>query len=264
MAMALWLNLDRLLGARFLPVRQMGFYAVALTPRTNIEMVIVRACDVYFAMLSRHADLDERRSWNRRICVVLSSAAMPGLALVVAAAPTIIGILYRPEWAPAKVLFGILTARVMARGLAQVQYEYLLSTGNIRINTAAYIVAAAVQAAILVPMVRSWGVAGLASAGLVSTLAYVTAQTMPMKLRGDVGLLPLVVTSPGAPWAWGPWPSSSASGGGPGPRTADGRCPIESGKRTRTLSSARASGIGHRASIRLRERNSGDAAREVR
>ena len=68
MAMALWLNLDRILGARYLPVRQMGFYAVALTLSTNIEMVIVKACDVYFAMISRHTDLDARRSWNRRIC----------------------------------------------------------------------------------------------------------------------------------------------------------------------------------------------------
>ena len=93
-----------------------------------------------------------------------------------------------------KVLFGILTARVMARALAQVQYEYLLSTGNIRINTVAYFIAAAVQAAILVPMVKTWGVTGLASAGLISTLSYVTAQTIPMKLRGDVGLLPLAVT----------------------------------------------------------------------
>ena len=58
--MAIWLNLDRLLGLKLVGEREMGYYAVAWNLAAVAEGLMTRACDVYFSLLSRQSDPDEQ------------------------------------------------------------------------------------------------------------------------------------------------------------------------------------------------------------
>jgi O-antigen/teichoic acid export membrane protein len=187
MVMALWLNLDRLLGLRFLGEVRMGYYVVALNLTTMVEVLLARGCDVYFATLARCEDLDARNRWHRKACRRLSCWGMPAMALGVAAAPTVIGVLYDRRYAGAKVVCAILSARLMVRILGQVQFQYLLSMAEVRINTRSYVVALVAQAALLVPLVKSFGVVGLAVDGLISTTLLTGVQSFFLWRRGFGG-----------------------------------------------------------------------------
>ena len=103
LVMALWLNLDRLLGLRFLTGTQMGYYAVAWNLAMVAEALTSRACDVYFSVLTRQRDPDAQAAWHGRACGLLATAAMPALACGVVVAPKVIDLLYdrRYEGRPA-------------------------------------------------------------------------------------------------------------------------------------------------------------------
>ena len=168
--MALWMNLDRLLGLRWISATDMGYYAVAYNLMYAIEALMRRGCDVYFSMLSAYGDAHARDAWQRRISRAVAAWVMPVLAIAVATAPSIIGLMYDARYAAAKVLFGLLMARLMVRTLGQVQFQYLLALAQVRLNTQAYVVALVVQAALFLPLVRTWGVTGLAVSALASTI----------------------------------------------------------------------------------------------
>jgi O-antigen/teichoic acid export membrane protein len=194
LVMALWLNLDRLLGLKFVGQSDMGRYFVALNLVASLEAFLGRGCDVYFSMLSRCAELDRRQSWHRKAGRLLSTWAMPALAAGVVLAPPFFGILYDARYAAAKVLVGILMARFMLRCLAQVQYQYLASLAEVRLNTRAYYVALVAQLVLFLPLTKTWGVAGMAAAGLASEAIMVGAQSLILRLRRQGSLLPYLLT----------------------------------------------------------------------
>jgi hypothetical protein len=89
----------------------------------------------------------------------------------------------------------ILVARLMFVGLARVQFQYLLSLGEIRVNTTALAVACAVQVLAIVPLARALGTTGLALSGLGSAVAYAAAQALLLRLRGDEGRAGLLLAA---------------------------------------------------------------------
>ena len=172
----------------------MGLYAVAWNLAAVAEGLVTRACDVYFSMLTRRAGPDSQAAWHREVCRRVANWGMPLMALGVAAAPAVIRLLYDPRYDGARPLLAIFGARLMVRTLGQVQFQYLLARGEVRVATRAYAVALAAQAACLVPLVRLAGVEGLALAGLVSTTLLTATQSAFLKLRGDRSFAPLLAT----------------------------------------------------------------------
>jgi O-antigen/teichoic acid export membrane protein len=194
MVMAVWLNMDRLLGLKLVGEREMGYYAVAWNLAAVAENLMSRACDVYFSMLSRKGDHDSQRAFHHLITSRVAVRLMPLMALGVVASPFVIGLLYDSRYAGAKILFSLMMARLMIRGLGQVQFQYLLATADVKLGTRAYFVAMLVQMAILFPLARTYGVEGLALAGLISTTALTVVQTIFLQIKGVPSIGPLCWT----------------------------------------------------------------------
>jgi O-antigen/teichoic acid export membrane protein len=192
--MALWMNADRLVGLHFVTPLQMGLYAVAWNLSSVLEGLALHSCDVYFSMLSRINDLEARAAWHRRVCERIVIWAMPLLAVGVILAPVAIRVLYDRRYAGAGVIFAILMARLMARILGLVQFQHLLATGEVWIATRAFFVALVVQGTLLATLGRSFGVIGIASSGLASTIVLTGTQAAMIHFRGERGLRPLFIT----------------------------------------------------------------------
>lgn len=192
--MAAYMNVDRLFGLRLVDKREMGYYVVAVGLSNNVDGVFGRVADVFYTMLARQADPGVRRRWGSGVTMALAKYLMPALALGIVAAPVVIRLLYDPRYVHVGVLFGILTARVMVRSVGQIQFEFLLSTGDIRVNTAAFALAAVAQAGLMFPLGSAYGSMGLTWAALGSTLVYSGSQTLLMRARGDARLAPLGLT----------------------------------------------------------------------
>lgn len=194
LVMALWLNLDRLLGLKLVSPSEMGLYAIAFNLSAVLENLVTRACDVYFSMLAREQQGDAQTRWHEQVCQRAAGWGMPLAALAILMAPWVIWILYDERYAGAGLLFAIMIARLMVRALGQLQFQYLLAIAQVRIATVAYIVAVAVQAALLVPLVNHFGVAGMAICVLISTTALTTTQTWLLFRQSNRGLRPLIST----------------------------------------------------------------------
>ena len=194
LVMALWLNLDRLIGLKLVSDVAMGLYAVAWNLAAMAEGLLTRACDVYYSILARATDEEARESSHDALLARLAMFGMPLMALGVIVSPLVVGLLYSPAYAGAKPLVVILGARLMVRGLGQIQFQSLLAKAEVRLATRAYVVALIVQAAAVVPLSRAMGVAGIALSALVSTTALTVAQSFMIARRGGRVGVPLATT----------------------------------------------------------------------
>lgn len=194
LVMSLWLNLDRLIGLRFLSPEAMGLYAIAWNLATIAETMVTRWCDVHFAMLSREKDAEARKRWHELVSYRTARHVIPLMALAVLIAPVVIWILYDPRYDGASILFAILTARLMIRTVGQIQFQYLMVQSQVRLATRAYFAALAVQAALFVPMVETMGIVGLALCMLVSTTVLTLTQTALLYRRSWRGFVPSLAT----------------------------------------------------------------------
>jgi O-antigen/teichoic acid export membrane protein len=183
-----------LLGLRLLSLEEMGLYAVAWNLAAVLDGLLNRACDVYYSMLSRTADPVRRADWHETVCAQLALAGMPVFALGVLCAPWLIHLLYDARYAGASIPFALLAARLMFRGLGQVQFQYLLARAQIRAATVAYGTALLVQGILLIPLTRCWGGVGLALAALASMAVVTFVQSLLMWQRGQGRLAPFFIT----------------------------------------------------------------------
>ncbi len=196
LVMALWLNMDRLFGLRYLPLAAMGVYAVAWNLASVLETLVTRACDVYFSMLARRGD-SHQHDWHRTICRRAVIVGAPLGAVAVAISPRIIHLLYDRRYGAAGPLFAVMVARLMVRSLGQVQFQYLLARAEVHLATKAYGVALAVQAGLFCGLVPRLGTMGLALAALGSTSALTLVQTLLLARRTGWGLAGFVLTAAG-------------------------------------------------------------------
>lgn len=192
--MALWMNIDRLLGLKLLSDTQMGLYAVAWNLAAVAEMIVTRVCDVHFSMLSRLPDEESRRVAHDHLMGQLSRWLAPIAAVCICAAPWVIDLLYDDRYAGARGIFLILMCRVLIRGAGQMQFQLLLSENRIRIGTAAYLVALCVQAGCIVPLTRLFGVEGLAISVLLSTICVTATQALLSARAAGFELRPISMT----------------------------------------------------------------------
>ena len=194
LVMALWLNLDRLIGLRFISPAAMGLYAIAWNLSSIAESLITRWCDIHFAMLSREADEQEQERWHEMVSYRVARQAMPLMSLAMVLAPMVIWILYDPRYDGAGILFAILTARLMIRSIGQIQFQYLMVKSRVRLATRAYFMALAVQAGLFIPMVKTMGIVGLALCMLISTTVLTLTQTALLYRGNRRGFVPAMHT----------------------------------------------------------------------
>lgn len=188
--MAVWMNLDRLLGLKLISPVEMGLYTIAWNLSAVADGLCNRACDVHFSVLSGLSAGRVREHHHRTVmrrCCLLS---VPALILSVLISPIAIEVLYDDRYAAAGPLLAILAARGVVRGVGQAEFQLLLADGQIRYGTIAYATAAVIQASLLIPLVSAWGVAGLATATLISTIGFTTTQAVIVSVRGRHAFLP--------------------------------------------------------------------------
>ncbi|MFO0822173.1 MAG: oligosaccharide flippase family protein [Gemmataceae bacterium] len=173
LVMALWLNLDRLIGPRFLPLEAMGWYIVAYNLALTVEAFIIRKVDVYFALLSRLSP-EERVAWHHANIGRVMRFAGVTLAMAAAAAPLAVKVIYDSRYQPVGLLLAILSARLVFRTLGQLDFQLLLANGDVRTGTAAYAAGLVCQGTLVITLVCVLGVYGLAISLLLTT-AIVTA-----------------------------------------------------------------------------------------
>ncbi len=188
LVMALWINMDRLLGVRFVSLEQMGLYAVAWNLASVIEALITRVCDVYFSMLARKREDAAQTLWHQSICHRFACIALPLGVFFVAFSPYAIKILYDRRYGAAAPLFAVLIARLLIRALGQVQFQYLLVRAEVHLATRAYGVALVVQVVLFTLLVPKFGALGLAFSALGSTAALTLVQTWLLARRTGWGL----------------------------------------------------------------------------
>jgi O-antigen/teichoic acid export membrane protein len=176
--MALWLNIDRLVGLRFISATEMGLYTIAFNLVAVLEALITRTCDVHFSMLSRLQDEQAQNAWQKKVARRVTMWLMPILAGGVLLGQFVIDLLYDDRYAGAGIILSIFMARLMIRGIGQLQFQHLLARGEVRNATFAYAVALAVQFAVFLPLVTNFGAVGLAISGLISTTVLTVSQAL--------------------------------------------------------------------------------------
>lgn len=192
--MAVWLNMDRILGLSLVSTAEMGLYVVAFNLSVILETLLTRAFDVHFSMLAKLQTKEAQWDWQQKIQRTVLRVGMPCLAIAIALAPVAVFVLYDPRYAGAGILLAILGGRVMIRGLGQFQFQFLLVRGEIRCTTGGYLFAVAVQGLLLVILGPMFGVMGLASATVCSTLVVTLCQTCYLAYQYKYSFYDLVAT----------------------------------------------------------------------
>jgi len=177
LVMAVWLNLDRLIGPRFLPLDAVGCYIVAWNLAMAAEAVVTRKIDVYFALMSR-LPVGDRADWHQGMVPKVMRLVGPALAVGVAIAPLVVAVLYDSRYQSAGILFAVLLARLVVRTIGQLDFQLLLASGNIRPATVSYLAGAVTQGVLIVPLVLSFGVNGLAVSALISASVVTLVQVV--------------------------------------------------------------------------------------
>ena len=193
LAMALWLNLDRLLGLKLLPAAEVGLYMIAFNLAAAAEALVVRGCDVYFSSLAR-VPAEDRDWWHTRQTYRFVRYAMPLAAIAAAASPFAVTLLYDARYHAAGPLLAVLMVRLMIRGFGQMRFQNLLAGSRVWGATLAYLVAFVLQLAVIGPLVAAYGLIGLAVATLFGTLVVTLLQEIVTAWSRREELRPLAYT----------------------------------------------------------------------
>lgn len=184
LAMALWLNLDRLIGLRIVSVTEFGLYMVAWNLAMALEALLTRLVEIYFSRLAR-VPLQDRLTWHERSADRVLAIVGPILGMGTVLAPVVIHTLYDSRYHPAGILLTLLSARLFIRFTSQLDFQYLLVQGRLRPATWGYVGGAVVQAMLLAPLGMTWGASGLAIAAGISTVVVALIQaSLATDLRG--------------------------------------------------------------------------------
>lgn len=176
--MALWLNIDRLVGLRFMSATEMGLYTIAFNLVAVLEGLITKTCDVHFSMLSRLQDEQAQNAWQKKVSWRVTMWLMPLFAFGIMLGQFVIDLLYDDRYAGAGIILSIFMGRLMIRAIGQLQFQHLLARGEVKNATFAYGVALAVQLAVFYPLVMHLGGVGLAISGLISTTVLTVSQAL--------------------------------------------------------------------------------------
>jgi O-antigen/teichoic acid export membrane protein len=187
MVMALWLNMDRLIGPEWVGDAGMGPYVLAFNLAAAVEGLLSKALDVHYGQLAKkmasmgHADeldeLHEKAGQWKRLYV------FPAIVVISAVAPAAVWILYDARYATARIILPVLILRLIPRLHGQFHFQRMLAKGQLAPATIAYLIAALVQIAVMRPLCKldpyeyTWGGArGLALSVMISTVVWTLCQ----------------------------------------------------------------------------------------
>jgi O-antigen/teichoic acid export membrane protein len=174
--MAAWLNADRLLGPKLLPLEEIGLYAVAWNLAAAAEAFLTRGTDVYFSLLTRQPNGPARDCWHRRQSGRILAVAVPLIAAAAVVAGPAVRLLYDPRYHAVGPVLAVLVARLAVRLVGQLDFQFLLANGDIKPATVGYAIGAIVQLVAL-PALAAFGGIGLAASVFASTVALTATQT---------------------------------------------------------------------------------------
>jgi O-antigen/teichoic acid export membrane protein len=198
LAYGAWLYFDRLSGPRVLTAEEFAWYGLAWNLAEGLDNLIGRASEVFYSMLNRKADDEERRAFYQRSVRRLALFVIPVLAFGAVTAPFVFPLLYTADYAPAGMLLGLLIARLIFRAVGQLQFMYLMMRGEVIVSTRAYVFAFGTVAGAFVVygLVRGWDAFTplyVALSAVGGMAAYVVGQTVQMLWRKEGSPWPLVI-----------------------------------------------------------------------
>ncbi|HEX3148131.1 MAG TPA: oligosaccharide flippase family protein [Gemmataceae bacterium] len=191
-----WFYFDRLVGPRLLSGDQMGLFFFAWNLYEAMDNLVGRGSEVFYSMLSRKAEGDERSDFFRRTTRRLSLFLMPILALGAIVIPWAFKLYYTaPEFRASALLLGVLTARLIMRATSQVQFMYLMMRGEVILATRAYVVSLAILAATFALWVQTFGfgVLGIALSSVLAMTTFTLVQTAQMVYRRQTSPWPALI-----------------------------------------------------------------------
>jgi O-antigen/teichoic acid export membrane protein len=193
-----WLYFDRLSSPRVLTETELGWYLVAWNLAEGLDNLIGRASEVFYSMLNRKPDEQDRRAFYQRTVRRLALFLIPVLALGAVTAPLVFRLLYTTDYHPAGVLLGLLIARLIFRAVGQLQFMYLMMRAEVIVSTRAYVFAFLTVAAafVIYGLVRGWDAFTplyVALSAVGGMAAYVVGQTIQMRWRKEGSPWPLLI-----------------------------------------------------------------------
>jgi O-antigen/teichoic acid export membrane protein len=194
-AMAMLQNTMRLvaLPLGLISLTDLGLFGQATTLAGAGEAFLTSGTGVYFSMLCRIRNEDERQRWHQRAMLAVSLTLMPAVGCISLAGPWVVRLLYEPQWHNSGVPLSIMICRVMAKIIGQIQYQNLVVRSRIRFTTLSYLAAWAAEVALLVIFREQMGLIGLALLSLASAMVQTLVQATLAKRHGEP-LAPVLVT----------------------------------------------------------------------
>lgn len=189
--MGLWLNIDRTLGLRLVTAAEMGFYTLAWNMVALAERLVNRVSQVYYSMLARRQNVENRLAWHENNARRITRWLMPLMALGIVVSPWFIQLLFPKRFHFAQVPMAILMGRLMLRTLGRVQTPFAVSIAKLHLETRAYLTAFLTQAALIWPLVHFFGLNGMALSSLFSTFVLVGMQTFMLGRHAGISSIPL-------------------------------------------------------------------------
>jgi O-antigen/teichoic acid export membrane protein len=187
-----WFYFDRLVGPKLLEARLIGYYVLAWSLAEAMDTLIARGSEVFYSMLSRKAEGEERAAFFRRTARRVAIYLLPGLVVLAIVAPWFFKLLYPIQFHDAAILVGLLTARLLMRATGHLQFMYLMMRGEVYLATRAYVISLALLAATFVVWVQvlGLGVLGMAVSSVLAMATFTLAQTGQMVARREASPWP--------------------------------------------------------------------------
>ncbi|MSR55394.1 MAG: hypothetical protein EXS09_19230 [Gemmataceae bacterium] len=194
LAYGAWVYFDRIAGPKVFDEREIGLYILAWSLAEAMDVLISRGSEVFYSMLSRQPERDLRSALFRRTARRVALYLIPSLVIAALVAPWAFMLVYRAEYHGAAILFGLLTARLIMRATAQLQFMYLMMRGQVILATRSYLVSFIILAStfLLWVQVLDLGVLGLAISSLVGMTTFTLTQTFQMVRRGEASPWPML------------------------------------------------------------------------
>jgi O-antigen/teichoic acid export membrane protein len=175
---------DRVVLERYVPMGDLGVYAVALAIASGIQIVSNGAYkaiepSVYSLAGESVLDLGIVRIKNYLVLLLLAAGS-----LVIAFSREVVGLLASPAFSDAAQLVPLLVATTAVGSLAGLRALYLVASGTTRYETPLRLVGTMVSLTGLLLLVPRWGVFGAALAAFVSSLTVLGLFTWAALRRG--------------------------------------------------------------------------------
>lgn len=177
----------RLLGVTALGLYQMA-YLLANLPATQITHVVSEVAFPVYASI--HADPDALRAAFLRTLRAAFGATLPLAVIIVGLAPEGVAVVLGDDWAPAVAPLRILALLGVLRAIGAAQGALYQGAGAPREDTVIAAIHLAALAALVLPLIERWGIAGAAAASV--------AAMVPAQLYGVSRVTRLLRCSAGA------------------------------------------------------------------